>query len=243
MAELYDTIGHGYRELRRPDPRIASAILRALDDARSVVNVGAGAGSYEPMDRKVIAIEPSLTMIRQRSRGAAPVVRGLSDSLPFRDESFDASLAILTVHHWRDRQEGVEELRRTSRRRVVILTWDPSYPGFWLHDYFPEIREIDARNMPTLEELRRALGRMEVQDVPIPHDCTDGFMGAYWRRPEAYLDARVRSAISMFSMLPDVESGLSRLRDDLASGDWHRRYGEVLGMESLDLGYRLVVAR
>jgi SAM-dependent methyltransferase len=207
-----------------------------------VVNVGAGAGSYEPVDRKVIAVEPSLTMIRQRGRGAAPVVRGLSDSLPFRDESFDASVAILTVHHWTNRRKGLEELRRASRRRVVILTWDPSYPGFWLHDYFPEIWEIDRRNMPSLEELHRALGRIEILDVPIPGDCTDGFMGAYWKRPGAYLDARVRSAISMFSMLPDVESGLSRLRADLASGNWGRKYGSLINRKILDLGYRLVVA-
>jgi SAM-dependent methyltransferase len=168
MPELYDTIGRGYRELRRPDPHIRAAIHRALGDAHSVVNVGAGAGSYEPLDRKVIAVEPSLTMIRQRSRGAAPVVRGRSDSLPFRDESFDASLAILTVHHWRNRQQGLEELRRASRRRAVILTWDPSYPGFWRHDYFPEIHQIDARNMPTLEELRRALGRMQAPTFRSP---------------------------------------------------------------------------
>ena len=167
MAELYDTIGRGYRELRRPDPRIAAAILRALGHARSVVNVGAGAGSYEPADRKVIAVEPSMTMIRQRSRDAAPVVRGLANALPFRDESFDASLAILTVHHWSDRQKGLDELRRASRRRVVILTWDPSYQGFWLHDYFPEIWEIDRRIFPSLEAQSRPLSRSSQSAQPV----------------------------------------------------------------------------
>jgi SAM-dependent methyltransferase len=134
VAELYDAIGRGYRELRRPDPRIGAAILAALGDARSVLNVGAGAGSYEPRDRRVVAVEPSLTMIRQRARGAAPVVRGLAEALPVRDASFDASLATLTIHHWPDRRRGLEELRRAARRRVVILTWDHAAEGFWLAD-------------------------------------------------------------------------------------------------------------
>jgi SAM-dependent methyltransferase len=207
-----------------------------------VVNVGAGAGSYEPADRDTVAVEPSDVMLRQRAPWAAPAVRATAGELPFRDATFDASLAILTVHHWPDPERGLAELRRSARRRTVLLTFDPDFRGFWLTDYFPEIVELDARSMPSLAALRRHLGRVTVRDVPIPHDCSDGFLGAYWRRPHAYLSERVRSAISVFWKIPDVESGLERLRRDLASGEWQRRYGQVLSRESLDLGYRLVVA-
>ena len=241
--DLYDTIGRGYRWRRRQDLRIAAHIFRALGPAASVVNVGAGAGSYEPRDRELVAVEPSLVMIRQRAPGAAPAVRASATDLPFRDETFDASLAVLTIHHWPDLGRGLGELRRAARRNVVILTCDPSVTGFWLTDYFPEILEIDRRILPSVSELRRHLGRIEVFDVPIPHDCTDGFLGAYWRRPAAYLSADVRSAISTFSRLTNPERGLAALRRDLASGDWHRRYGHLLDRPALDLGYRLVVAR
>ena len=242
MAELYDTIGLGYPGLRRPDPRIARAILGALGDASTIVNVGAGAGSYEPRDRRVVAVEPSMTMIHQRPPDAAPAVRATSTELPFRDETFDASLAILTIHHWADKQRGLSELARAARERVVILTWDLASTGFWLvEDYFPEIAEVDRRIFPTLDELRHELGPISVSRVPIPHDCMDGFLGAYWRRPEAYLDPTVRSAISTFAKLRSPEAGLERLRRDLASGEWHRRHGRVLAEASLDLGYCLVV--
>lgn len=242
MRELYDAIGAGYGGQRRPDARIGGLILGALGKASSVLNVGAGAGSYEPRDRHVIAVEPSMTMIRQRSPGSAPVVRASGDALPFRDESFDASLAVLTIHHWPDKAKGLRELRRSARGRVVILTWDPASPGFWLADYFPELLDIDRRIFPSLETLSRELGRIATLDVPIPHDCCDGFLGAYWRRPAAHLDASVRSAISTFSKLGDLTKGLSRLERDLESGEWKRRYSSVLSSSSLDLGYRLVVA-
>jgi SAM-dependent methyltransferase len=242
MSELYDAIGTGYRRLRRPDSRIAAAILRGLGDTSSVVNVGAGAGSYEPRDRRVVAVEPAMTMIRQRPRSSAPVVRGSGLALPFRDETFDASLAILTIHHWPDQRTGLRELRRAARRRVVVLTWDPSAPGFWLADYFPGILHIDRLIFPSLEILRSELGPVSIFDVPIPHDCADGFLGAYWRRPASYLDPSVRSAISTFAKVQDVHAGLASLARDLHSGEWRQRYGSVLGESSLDLGYRLVVA-
>jgi SAM-dependent methyltransferase len=242
MAELYDTIGRGYRRFRQPDPRIAVEILTGLGDATSVVNVGAGTGSYEPTDRRVVAVEPSMAMIRQRPASASPVVRASGSALPFRDAAFDASMAILTIHHWPDRQTGLHELRRTARRRTVIFTYDPACPGFWLTNYFPEILEIDRTIFPSLDELRRELGVVGVRDVPIPHDCTDGFLGAYWRRPHAYLDATVRLAISTFSKIKDVAHGVSRLEGDLASGEWKRLYGDVLSRTTLDLGYRLVIA-
>ena len=238
---LYDRIGQGYRDLRRPDPRIARKILRALGDASTVVNVGAGTGSYEPRDRTVVAVEPSMTMIRQRDADAAPVVQATAIALPFKDGAFDAGLAILTLHHWPRWDVGLRELRRVSRR-VVILTWDPASPGFWLTDYFPESLEIDRRIFPSLRELESELGVLTVEKIPIPHDCTDGFFGAYWRRPAAYLDERVRSAISTFSKLTRLASGLEHLRRDLGSGAWQRRHGRLSAMAELDLGYRLIVA-
>jgi SAM-dependent methyltransferase len=243
MAQLYDQIGRRYRNYRHPDPRIATTIGRALGPADTVVNVGAGAGSYEPTERFVVAVEPSLTMLRQRRAGSAPAVQASATSLPFRDGIFAAALAILTVHHWPDRTRGLEELVRVSRDRIVIVTWDPATAGFWLvDDYFPEIGVIDRQICPSIEEFRRVLDRVEVHPLPIPHDCVDGFLGAYWRRPHAYLDAGVRSAISTFSKLHDLASGLTRLRHDLEDGVWVRRYGQLLSRSELDLGYRLVIA-
>lgn len=160
----------------------------------------------------------------------------------FRDESFDASFAVLTLHHWPDVSRGIDELRRVARRTVVILTFDTSVGGFWLTDYFPEILDLDDRTMPAVSAIERQLGTAKVFDVPIPHDCTDGLIGANWRRPHAYLDAGVRSAISVFSRIGTVEPGLSMLRADLESGAWRRQYGDLLNRSTLDLGYRLVVA-
>jgi SAM-dependent methyltransferase len=243
MAQLYNAIGIGYRHYRRPDPRIASAILHALGEATSVVNVGAGAGSYEPTDRSVVAVEPSLAMIRQRQPGSAPVVQASATHLPFRDRVFSAALAVLTVHHWPDRQRGLMELARVTQRRVVIVTWDPATSGFWLlEDYFPSIAEIDRQILPSIEEFRQALGKIEVHPLLVPRDCTDGFLGAYWQRPYAYLDAGVRSAISTFAKIGDVDAGLALLRSDLSDGTWQRRHGHLLRQSALDLGYRLVIA-
>jgi SAM-dependent methyltransferase len=242
--QLYDTIGPGYRNYRRPEPRLAATIWRALGQANSVVNVGAGAGSYEPTDRFVVAVEPSMTMIRQRRSGSAPVVQASATHLPFRDASFAAALAILTMHHWPDQARGLDELARVTHSHIVLVTWDPASTGFWLiEDYFPEIVEIDRHIFLSIDELRRALGGIEVSPLMIPHDCADGFLGAYWRRPQAYLDAGVRSAISTFSKLRTLDAGLARLRRDIADGTWIRRYGELLDRTEIDLGYRLIVAR
>jgi SAM-dependent methyltransferase len=242
VGEVYDAIGIHYRDLRRPDPRIGKAILRALGSAATVVNVGAGTGSYEPRDRSVIAVEPSLVMIRQRSPDAAPVVRASAMALPFRDGAFEAGLAILTMHHWPKWASGLQELRRVARDRVVILTWDPDSPSFWLADYFPEIRDLDPRRFPPINALERELGPMTIETVPIPSDCTDGFQGAYWRRPAAYLDERVRSGISTFAKIRHVSPGIERLRRELDSGEWERKHGRVMRETELDLGYRLVIA-
>jgi SAM-dependent methyltransferase len=241
---LYDSIGRGYAARRRPDPRVAARIRAALGDAGSVVNVGAGTGSYEPADRRVVAVEPSEVMVRQRAPGAAPAVRATAGSLPFRDRSFDAALASLTVHHWPDWRHGVDEMRRVARRRVVVFTWDADSPGFWLtDDYFPTIIPTDRATFPSLGELADALGGAEVVPVPIPAECSDGFLGAYWRRPAAYLDPGVRAAISAFARIPDPAAALARLAAELEDGSWERRHGRHLPHDELDLGYRLVVAK
>ena len=244
MVRLYDDIGIGYGNYRRPDPRLAAAILEALGSARTVVNVGAGTGSYTPADRQVVAVEPSRLMIRQRPPGSAPVVQAEAAHLPFPDASFDAALVVLTMHHWRHRERGLGELRRVARGCVVIMTWDPSSTGFWLiDDYFPDVLTIDRPIFPTLDEISRALGPLDIRPLPVPHDCRDGFLGAYWRRPRAYLDAHVRGAISTFSKLADVESRVARLRRDLDDGAWERRHGHLLRERQMDLGYRLIIAR
>lgn len=242
----YDERTAGYSEVRRPDPRIRAAVRAALGDARSVVNVGAGTGSYEPRDLEVIAVEPSETMRAQRPPHAPPAIDGRAEALPLADGAADAALAVLTVHHWTDRAAGLAELVRVARRRVVVLTWDPDMAGsLWLvRDYLPEAAELDRERFDALAEVVAALGGARVEPVPIPHDCTDGFMAAYWRRPERYLDPEVRPGISTFQALaPEVvEGALARLAADLASGEWLRRNAGLLELEALDLGYRLLVA-
>jgi len=183
-----------------------------------------------------------MTMIHQRPRGAAPVIQASGGALPPSDESFAASLAILTIHHWPAQADGLLELRRSARDRVVILTWDPAFPGFWLTDYFPRLLEVDRVLFPSMDTFARELGPISVFDVPIPRDCKDGFHGAYWGRPTSYLNASVRSAMSTFARIGDIKEGLSRLDRDIRSGDWNRHYGSVSSRDSLDLGYRIIVA-
>lgn len=243
VSALYDRIGAGYAKLRRPDPRLAGRIDAALGACACVLNVGAGAGSYEPSKRHVIAVEPSFEMIRQRPRASAPVVQAAAERLPFHDRSFDAALAILTVHHWQHRKAGLAEMRRVARERAVIFTWDPEHVGFWLvQQYFPEILASDRRAFPTLREIEAAIGPAVAGVAPIPADCVDGFLGAYWQRPEQYLDAKVRAAISTFSKF-DASAGLARLRRDLDDGAWHAKNGALGALTELDVGYRLVVAQ
>ena len=245
-APVYDEIGRGYVVTRRPDPRIGRAIRDALGDSRTAVNVGAGAGAYEPGDLLVVAVEPSLEMIRQRPQGAAPAVQAMAERLPFAGGAFDAALAVLTVHHWKDHAAGLAELARVAHRRVVILTWDPAFrPGFWLTDaYLPAIVDLDVPRFPSMAEIARSFGQVRVTPLPIPHDCADGFLGAFWRRPHAYLDPGVRRGISAFAQLPPgaVDAGLDRLAADLASGGWDARFGALRRQDTIDLGYRLIVA-
>ena len=246
---IYDTIGTGYAATRQEEPRIAAAIVRALSDARSVVNVGAGAGSYEPRDRDVVAVEPSEVMIAQRPPGSARVARGQAEQLPLPDGACDAAMAILSDHHWHDRPAGLRELRRVARRRVVLFNADPAEAGrFWMtREYLPEFEHLIPGRLRTAgewqEELEELLpGRLSIERVPIPHDCRDGFYGAWWRRPAAYLDPRVRAGISFFAQLPaaGVNAAVAQLRADLDSGAWERGHTDLLELEELDLGYKVI---
>jgi len=243
-AQLYDTIGATYSVTRRTEPRIAARIWAALGDARTVLNVGAGTGSYEPFDRDVIAVEPSEVMRAQRRAGAAPCVAATAESLPFGDQSFDAAMAFATVHHWQDPIAGLREMRRVARR-VVVFTCDTSdwswRRRFWLtRDYLPE---VSASRVGLATELARAIGA-RIEPVLIPWDCADGFFEAYWRRPEAYLDENVRRGISVWARVgPDAEQRAVRsLRDDLVSGRWAERNRDLVELEAAELGLRLLVA-
>lgn len=240
MTARYDTIGLNYADLRKPDHRIGRRIDDALGAARTVLNVGAGAGSYEPKGRHVTAVEPSAAMIEQRAASTATIVQGQAEDLPFDDNVFDASMAVLTIHHWSVQQKGVAEMRRVTRDKIVFLTYDPSFRGFWLADYFPALVTLDEGQMPPIADYEKWLGPVTVSAVPIPHDCSDGFLAGYWRRPAAYLDEKVRAAMSSFWALGDVSDGLEKLDADLSSGAWERRYADLLDLAELDCGYRLV---
>ena len=246
-GQAYERIGSGYVGTRQPEPAWETAILDALGAASSVVNVGAGAGSYEPRDRRVVAVEPSAVMVAQRPPGSAQVVHAVAEHLPFADGAFDAALAVLTLHHWTDPVRGLHELRRVAPRQVVV-TWDLGVleDTFWFaRDYLPEVFERE-RDLARLETALEGLGAgSEVRALPVPWDCRDGFFAAYWRRPEAYLDPAARSAMSTLALMPQepVERATSALRRDLESGAWHERYADLLALDDLDLGYRLVIAQ
>lgn len=242
MNAKYDLIGLNYAELRKPDPRIATIIESALGPAQTVLNVGAGAGSYEPAGRQVTAVEPSREMIRQRKPGAAKTIEASADNLPFPDKSLDAAMAILTIHHWPDKAAGLREMRRVTRGPIVLLTFDPAHRP-WLTDYLPELVTLDEANMPAMTDYARWLGPVQITKVPVPHDCTDGFLYAYWRRPAAYLDDRIRSGSSSFWTMKNAEAGLAKLRHDLDTGAWEHRYADLLTRDEYDAGYRLVVTR
>jgi SAM-dependent methyltransferase len=242
----YDRIGVGYSSVRRPEPRIAARIEAALGEARSVLNVGAGTGSYEPADREVTALEPSQTMIAQRPPGSAPVVQGFAEDLPFEDDSFDAAMALITIHHWSDLEVGLAEMVRVASQRVLVLTMTPVPPEDpWMRrDYFPGILESHTRLMPPIDELTTMLPNASVESLPLPNGCTDGFWMAIWDRPELHLDPDVRRASSNWHQMPpdEVERGLAKLKADLESGRWDERNGHLREAPQLDLGLRLVSA-
>ncbi|MER5472830.1 MerR family transcriptional regulator [Streptomyces sp. NPDC002935] len=245
-AQLYDTIGSAYPATRRTEPRIAAKVWDALGDARTVLNVGAGTGSYEPSDREVTAVEPSAVMRAQRPAGAAPCVDAAAESLPFEDQTFDAAMAFSTVHHWQDPIAGLREMRRVARR-VVVFTYDASAPGwlqrFWLtRDYLPEFAGLLV-DWPSLADLTHAIGG-RAEPVLVPWDCADGFFEAHWRRPEAYLEEHVRRAVSVWTRVgPEAEQRtVDRLRDDLSSGRWAERNRDLVALDAAELGLRLLVA-
>ena len=241
MTVNYDELAKQYSRYRAPDARIASAIWTHLEGAELVLNVGAGMGSYEPDNCEVLAVEPSEQMLTLRRTSKSKIVRGNAENLPIGDDVFDASMAILTIHHWSDICQGLKEMVRVTSGKVVLFTWIGYGGDFWLEDYITAIRGVDSKRFPTLQELEELLGSVTVEPVEIPHDCTDGFMCAYWRRPRAYLDTGVRKAISTFSRVRDIHEGLRKLEDDLDSGKWDRTYGHLLAKQSFDLGYRVVV--
>jgi SAM-dependent methyltransferase len=244
-GQLYDTIGATYTVTRCTEPRIAAQVWAALGDARTVLNIGAGAGSYEPPGRDVIAVEPSAVMRAQRPADAAPCVAAAAERLPFEDQSFDAAMAFATVHHWQDPIAGLREMRRVARR-LVVFTHDTSDTGwrrrFWLtRDYLPEVAGLLA-GRPSLTELARAIGA-RTEPVLIPWDCADGFFEAYWRRPGAYLDDHVRRGVSVWARVgPECEQRAVRsLRADLASGRWAERNRDLIALDAAELGLRLLV--
>ena len=242
----FDQIGRTYARTRRADARIERQIADALGDARSVVNVGAGSGAYEPRDRDVVAVEPSAVMLAQRAPGAARAVQASAEALPFADGSFDAALAVLTMHHWSDWRAGVAEMRRVAPGRSVMLTFDPAYIAkYWLmRDYLPELAVEDERRFPPLATVAEAFGGAEIVPVPIAHDCTDGFLCAWWKRPLAYLEEGVRANISTFALVDPnaLTAGLARLERHVRDGTWEERNAEQLACDEADFGYRLLVA-
>lgn len=247
---LYDRIGCGYSATRQTEPRLAALIWDALGDAETVLNVGAGTGAYEPPDRTVLAVEPSMVMLGQRPADAAIAVQASAESLPFADNSFDAAMAVHSDHHWRDRHQGLRELRRVARRRVVLFNADPAdAERFWLTaEYLPAFLDLIPDRYRAAgawqHELEQSLGPVRLISAPIPHDCADGFYGAFWRRPAAYLDPAVRDGISVFAALDpdDVTRAINELGDDVRSGAWDRRHEDIRRRPELHLGYYAVTA-
>jgi ubiquinone/menaquinone biosynthesis C-methylase UbiE len=240
----YDRLGVNYHDFRRADPRIAAKIWAALGDARSVVNVGAGTGSYEPGDRDVVAVEPSRLMINKRPPGAAPALEGAAEALPLDDQSVDAAMGALTIHHWSDLDAGLAEMRRVARKRIVLFTIDAEKNSeIWtLSEYFRAAAQAEREKMPSMDLLKAKLPRATIEVVPAPSRCRDEFTSALWDRPEMFLEADVLRASSLWHQLPaeTVRRGQERLRADLASGDWDERHGHLRTLPELDIGLRLV---
>lgn len=247
MADAtYDRIGIGYRNHRRGDRRIAARIEEALGDARTVINVGAGAGSYEPSDREVTAVEPSAEMISQRPAGAAPVIQASAESLPFGDDCFDAAMGVLTAHHWADLSAGLNEMQRVTRRRIVMVAFDPdTLEELWISaDYFPGMLALKRPSGAGSRELAALLPAATTSPLPVPRDCEDHFFAALWARPELLFDEDIVRPMWVWQGIAEEarQAGRERLATDLESGAWEKRYGHLRRQPELDVGLRLVVS-
>lgn len=244
MKALYDDIGIDYAAQRRTEPRIAARLYAHLKGATRIVNIGAGTGNYEPDGADLVAVEPSSEMIAQRKPGAAEVVCAAADRLPFEDGAFSHAMTVLSLHHWTNREAAFDEINRVATEGFVTLTLEATAPPFWLtQDYFPDIYRNDLAIFPSIDDFRAHFDEVEVTPVMIPEDCIDGFLAAFWKRPAAYLDPRVRQSISAFSKVSGIEGPLARLKDDLESGSWAEKNASILDLPALDAGYRIVSAR
>ncbi len=238
---IYDTIGVNYSKKRQTDSRIASQIVSKLYDAKKIVNIGAGAGSYEPPNFDLIAVEPSLKMINQRASDSYPVIQAKAEALPFSDNSFTHAMTVLSMHHWTNILEAFQEINRVTTERFIAVSWNPQSSPFWLtKDYFPEIFEIDQAIFPKINLLERYFSDIEIEPLMIPADCSDGFLAAYWKRPEEYLDPEVRHSISSFSKISNISSGLKKLESDLKTGKWYELNESLLNKNELDVGYVVI---
>ncbi|MBO9492011.1 class I SAM-dependent methyltransferase [Endozoicomonas sp. G2_1] len=241
MEAIYDQIGTGYTVTRCTDPKIEAQIKSELVNAKNIVNIGAGTGSYEPEGVNLVAVEPSIEMINQRSPCSYPVKQAKADKLPFPDNYFSHAMTVLSMHHWENRQQAFDEIKRVTTTRFIAITWLPDSAPFWLtRDYFPEIYEIDRQIFPSIHELKKSFKNIEVKPLLIPDDCEDGFLACFWKRPEAYLHKNVRSAISTFSKITKLELGLEKLKNDLTTGVWNKRNAGLLNKSYIDVGYRIV---
>ena len=244
MNAIYDNIGNNYSVTRGTDPKIAKQLYEELRGATRILNIGAGTGSYEPEDIDLVAVEPSAVMIAQRKAGSHPVEQAFAEKLPFEDKSFSHAMTILSMHHWQDRASAFREINRVATEKFVAITWDPTAEPFWLtRDYFPEIYAMDKQIFPDLEELKEYFDEVTMRPLQIPSDCQDGFLTAFWKRPEAYLSSSVRQAMSPFSKIKNLAEGLQKLENDLASGAWASKNQAILNSDYLDVGYRLISAR
>ncbi|MEQ9298619.1 MAG: class I SAM-dependent methyltransferase [Cyclobacteriaceae bacterium] len=244
MSAKYDKIGKNYSTMRKTDPRISEQIHAQLESARRILNIGAGTGSYEPENVDLVAVEPSAKMIAQRKPGAHPVVQGNAEELPFEDNSFSHAMTILSMHHWTDKAQAFREINRVTTDRFVALTFNPEVGTFWLtRDYLPEILMNDHKIFPTIDELRSHFDNVVSTPLPIPADCQDGFLAAYWKRPEAYLKKEVRNSISALANRTDDDPFLTRLQQDLESGAWVAKNKDLMDQESIDAGYVIISAK
>lgn len=240
---VYDKIGINYSTQRQTDPRIAAQLHKELSGATKVLNIGAGTGSYEPENMDLIALEPSLEMINQRKPGSHLVIQGFADDLPFEENSFSHTMTVLSMHHWQNRTKAFEEINRVTTEKFVAISWNSDINPFWLtQDYFPEIFEIDQGIFPDLEELQNHFDNVKITPLMIPEDCIDGFLAAFWKRPEAYLHEHVRNSISSFSKITRLEEGLQKLQKDLDSAEWQKKNNDLLDKSELDVGYQLITA-